>query len=317
MANERRPTLRNRIGYLVLLASERVFMAMRWHVGRAVARRISDLVYLLDRPQRKAEMARNIKDTFPHLTGRQVRDIVRGAYCFLAESTVDARHFHELVIKGRCTDVLEVEGGDELRNPARKVGIIFVTGHFGCWEVLGLAGASLGYPLTSVARTMRNPLIDRHMRRLREAAGEIVVPKRGAMLQALRVLKAGGNLAFLVDQDARRDGIFVDFLGKPASTTSSPARLAYATGAPIAFVYARRLGQQNRFRIVVADVIWPRRDAGEAQEVLRMTQRMSHDLEEVVRKWPTGWMWMHRRWKTYPGKYRRRRQAGTPGESLP
>jgi KDO2-lipid IV(A) lauroyltransferase len=137
------------------------------------------------------------------------------------------------------------------------------------------------------------------------------------MLQALRALRAGRNLAFLIDQDARRDGIFVDFLGKPASTTASPARLAYATGAPIAFMYARRLGRQSRFQIVIADVIWPRQDAEETGEVFRMTQRMSRDLEEVVTKWPTEWMWMHRRWKTYPGKYRAGRQTGARGENSP
>jgi len=307
LARERKPTLGNWLGYWTLVASESLFLSMPWHVGRAVGRRISDVVYLLDRRERKAQMYRNIARVFPHLTGREVRDVARGSYRYLGESTVDARHFHRLAAQGRAQEIIEIEGMELLEDPERKVGVVFVTGHFGAWEVMGIASALLGYPVLNVARRMRNPLIDRHIRSLREAAGETIVLKRGAMYQALRALKAGQNLGFLIDQDARRDGIFVDFLGKAACTTPSPARLAVKTGAPVAFAYARRIGEQNRFRIVIGDVVWPRPGADEREEVYRITQRVTRDLGQVVMRWPTEWMWMHRRWKTRPGKYRPRR----------
>jgi len=290
LAHERKPTLANWLGYWTLLASERLFLCMPWHVGRAVARRIGDAVFLLDRPGRKAQMYRNIKLAFPELTGRQVRELARESYRFLGESLVDARHFHRLAIQGRWEEILEVQGVELLHDPRRRVGVVFVTGHFGCWEVMGLAGAHLGYPVTSVARRMRNPLIDLHMRQMRGALGEEILVKKGAMFQAFRALKAGRNLAFLIDQDARRHGIFVEFMGRPASTTPSPARLALKTGAPVAFAYARRIPGQNRFRIVIKDVVRARQGADPEAEVYRITQRITRDLEEL-------------------GKYHVRRQA--------
>jgi KDO2-lipid IV(A) lauroyltransferase len=118
------------------------------------------------------------------------------------------------------------------------------------------------------------------------------------------LLKRGQNVGLLVDQDARKTGVFVDFFGRPASTTPTPARLAIYTGAPIAFVYARQVGRASRFRIVLADLIEPQQQGDPDAEVRRITQRLTSDLEREIRNAPEEWLWLHHRWKTYPGKYR-------------
>jgi KDO2-lipid IV(A) lauroyltransferase len=185
--------------------------------------------------------------------------------------------------------------------------VVFVTGHFGCWEVLGLSASALGLPVWTLGRMFDNVFAQRYVQQLREAAGQRMLPKEGVFRHMVRLVQNRRNVALLIDQDVRRHGIFVDFFGRPASTTPAAARIAVRTGAPVAFVYARRIPGRNRFRVVIADVVWPRRDSARSAEVKRITQRVTGDLEEVVRRWPEEWLWLHRRWETYPGKYRRRR----------
>jgi hypothetical protein len=80
-----------------------------------------------------------------------------------------------------------------------------------------------------------------------------------------------------------------------------------ATGAPVAFVYARWDEHPKRFKIEITDLIRPRQHQEEDEQILPVTQRPTHDLERLIRKFPQDCLWMHRRWKTYPGKYQRGR----------
>jgi len=276
-----------------------------WPAARRLARALGDAVRAFDRPARKRRMFRDIHDAFPDFAPHQVRAVIRDAYRSLMVSVVDTLHFHRVNARGGGRALIDFLGTEPLQDPSRRTGVIFVTAHIGCWEVLGEAGTCLGYPVMSVARPLDNPLLDDYVREIRESAGQEIIPKDGALRHALSGLRSGRNLAFLIDQDARRKGVFVDFMGKPASTHVSVARLAISTGAPVAFVYCRRIEGQDRFAAVITDVIRPRPDAGRDEEVLRITQQLTRDLEDVVRRWPGDWLWMHDRWKTYPGKYER------------
>ena len=119
---------------------------------------------------------------------------------------------------------------------------------------------------------------------------------KDSMRIAVAKLKRGRNLALLIDQHARQDGIFVRFLGKPASTHTSAARLAMYTGARIAFVYARRIEGQNCFHFAVKDAILPDLTAQKGPEVFRIAQRLPRDLEDVVRWWPAERLWLQPGW---------------------
>ncbi|MHC5034914.1 MAG: lysophospholipid acyltransferase family protein, partial [Planctomycetota bacterium] len=126
---------------------------------------------------------------------------------------------------------------------------------------------------------------------------------RGALRHIIRLLRRGESVGFLIDQDVRRDGIFVDFFGKPASTTPMPAKLAIRTGAPLVFVYARRVAGKNRFRLVLQEIFLPRHEDPAEVEIRNLTQQITSELEGTIRQAPEEWLWLHRRWKTYPGKY--------------
>jgi len=289
--------------YLIARTLEAAFLLFPRSWGRRIALRIGGVLWVLDRPSRKQRMARDIRDAFPELDDSQVNALIKENYRFMTASVLDSLHFLRLAKSGAQDEMIEVQGAEKVEGISKDTGIIFVSGHFGYWELLGSASTAIGYPVASLARPMGNPLLQLYVRALRESTGQRILEKRGSMMRAIRALKGGENLAFLIDQDARRHGVLVDLLGKPASTITSVACISIYTGAPVLFAYARRIADLDRFQIVFKDVIHPTKGANRREEVLRITQRFTKDLEELVRKWPGEWLWLHDRWKTYPGKY--------------
>lgn len=291
------------VEYVVLRYVEGLVRALPWRTARSMAGLIGDFIRLVDRSERKTNAAKNLKQAFPGMSEKEVRGVIRAVYRHLPRCVVDAVNFIRISGGGMEADYLEVDGLERLPPQNGETGVIFVTGHFGPWELLGTAASYIGRPVYSLARPLDNPLLRRYVRQLREATGQSILTKKGSMKKVLKLLRGGENIGFLIDQDARHRGVFVDFFGKPASTVTSPARLALRTGAPVAFVYALPLKGGDRFCVTLADLVWPRPDADPREEVYRITQRLTSDLERLIRRHPSQWLWLHRRWRTYPGKY--------------
>ncbi|MEQ8768282.1 MAG: lysophospholipid acyltransferase family protein, partial [Planctomycetota bacterium] len=172
----------------------------------------------------------------------------------------------------------------------RRTGAVFVTGHLGNWELLGATTALYGLPLHSIARVLDNPLVGDFVIREREQFGQKIIDKRNSWSTLSGFLGEGKYLGYLVDQDARRRGAFVEFFGILASTTRAPALLAVQHGAPIVCGCAVR--EDGCFRIRLAEPIWPNRAAKDRQaEVRRLTQAYTKVLEGWVREFPEQWMW--------------------------
>jgi KDO2-lipid IV(A) lauroyltransferase len=177
-------------------------------------------------------------------------------------------------------------------------GAVLVTGHFGSWELMGCALVRLGYPLAFVVGVQRNRLVQGLMNRLRGECG-IPVIEPTSLLETTRALRQNRFIAMLSDQDAGGHGVFVDFLGEPASTHAGAARLAFLTGAPVITGFIIRTGV-TRHRIVIEEPIHIDRSLERDESVLRVTQAYTRTIEAYVRRHPDHWLWAHRRWKTGP-----------------
>jgi lauroyl/myristoyl acyltransferase len=184
---------------------------------------------------------------------------------------------------------------------ARGKGIIFVTLHYGEWELLGLATALLGFPLTIVTEQLRNPHVTRIFERLRGSAGSRIILQRNAVTKLFKALKRGEYVALLIDLNAlpSRGGIWLDFFGKPVFSYSAAAALALHTGAALVGVASYPL-PDGRFRIVYGPEI-PHASTGNDEADLRVTsQDCLRYCEEVIRQRPEYWLWIYRRWKFRP-----------------
>jgi Kdo2-lipid IVA lauroyltransferase/acyltransferase len=205
----------------------------------------------------------------------------------------------------RLVDVVGREHVDAAMALGR--GVVLASGHIGNWEVHGLVHGWVFGPIGVVARPIDDPALDARLVAFRSSGGNTVVYKQRALGQVLRMLRAGRSVALLLDQNVAADnGVFVDFFGRPAATTTVAAALAAKTGCAIVPSYPRLL-PDGRYRLTYEPAIsWDpttSRDRG----IFRITQRIAHRLEQWVRESPEQWLWMHRRWKTQP----------RPGEATP
>jgi KDO2-lipid IV(A) lauroyltransferase len=174
-------------------------------------------------------------------------------------------------------------------------GGIIVTGHLGNWEAAGAFLAASGIPLAAVVKRQSNALADRYLKTLRRRIGFESIYMRDATSCMPEALRSGLAVALAADQDARGRGIFVSFLGRPASTFRGPVRLALAEGVPLFFIAMVREGRAYRFILepIPAPPLGPDAEA-------EFTRRWMARLEHWVRRYPEQYWWFHRRWKTVP-----------------
>jgi len=184
---------------------------------------------------------------------------------------------------------------------ARGKGIIFVTFHFGEWEMLGVATALFGFPMTIVMEQLRNPHLTQIFERLRGHGVNHIILQRFAMTKLLKTLKRGGAIALLIDLNAvpSRGGIWLDFFGKPVFGFSGAAALARHTGAAIITAVGHPL-PDGRVRAVYGSEISCAATGDEEADLRVTSQQCLRYCEELIRREPERWLWFYRRWKFRP-----------------
>jgi KDO2-lipid IV(A) lauroyltransferase len=250
--------------------------------------------------------ARNLAVAFPLRTAAERRVIARAAFAHFGRLLFELLKFSTLSREQMLARV-EIEGEERSRLAyAHGKGVLFVTGHFGFWELQAMIHALKVEPVTIVARALDNPRLNRLLENIRQRTGNTVIYRRGTIRRVMRTLEARHGVAVLIDQHIMsRDAIYVDFFERPAATTSAVAALALRTGAPVVPVFALPLAG-GRYRLIYEHPIEPPR--GDSADAIReFTQRCTDVLEMYVRRHPELWLWMHRRW----------REESPPAEHVP
>jgi len=175
-------------------------------------------------------------------------------------------------------------------------GCIFVTPHLGNWELLPYVSSLIGIPLAIVIRPLDNPYLERAILSGRIGSGHLMIPKMNAMFSLERMLRKGKSVAMLPDQSNSK-GLRVKFFGTSATVTPVPALLAVRHRRPVIVVAACRTKDPYYFEGFVSDPIWPEPDADDHFEIMRITTEINLKMEEIIRKFPEQYLWMHNRWK--------------------
>jgi KDO2-lipid IV(A) lauroyltransferase len=295
--------------YLAIRLVVCVAQALTVRQSYALADRIASLLYRVDARHRRVAME-NLRLAFGDRYTEDARDrIVRGVYQHFCRMLMEMLHIPRKLDLRTWRDWIRLVGHEPVLDRLLRGGpVILLTGHFGNWEMAGYVFGVMGFPSHSVARVLDNPYLDRFLRRFRERTGQRLIAKKGGYDEMLEVLRSGGILSFLADQDAGERGLFVDYFGRPASTHKAIALLAIEYNAPVVVGYARRLGDGFRYEVGCGDVIDPSDWAPQPDPVRYITQRYTTALERIVHDSPEQYLWLHRRWKHQP-KARTRRAA--------
>ena len=267
-----------------------------------LARLAAWIAYHLDGRHRKVGHE-NLRMAFGDRLTEAERDrIVRGVYLHFGRMIMELLHtprrLHLTNWRDRVVLVGHVPIMDQLITGDRPM--IFLSGHYGNWELAGYIFGLFGFPTASIARTLDNPYLDRYLRRFRQRTGQALIPKSGGFDQMVEVLRARGILSFLADQDAGRRGVFVEFFGRPASTHKAIALLALEYNAPMLVLGVMRTGGPLEYTSFTEDVIMPEDYQGRPDAVRQITQRFTSALERLVHAHPEQYFWLHRRWKHQP-----------------
>jgi len=286
--------------YFVVRLGIAVAQAMSFRAGVRMAELIGAILFHCDGRHRKIAIE-NLRHAFgDSMSEAERRRLAKASFQHIVAVGVEMAHMHRIVTRRNWRRYIDVVHPEHAREAAaRGRGVIFVTGHLGNWEVCGQAISLLGFPLRVVMRPMDNPLLDEIINRFRRTRQK-PIPKDGALRTLVRTLREGQYLAIVADQDARDDGVFVNFFGRPASTVKSVAALSLRMGSPIVTGYTVRPGDDFRFTLFVDEPLYPEATADHDEDIRRLTQQFTVRIESYVRKFPHRWLWMHRRWKTRP-----------------
>ncbi len=253
------------------------------------------LGYHLDARHRRITLE-NLAATFPERSVQERTRIAREVFAHFGRKLVELLWFTGLP-PDRQLALVEFAGVEHIEAAQRAgKGTLIVTGHFGFWELHALAhGLRLG-PMAVVARALDNSLLDRMLIDLRSSTGNIVIDRKGGLRRIMRALHANQAVAVLIDQHIlTADAVKVDFLGRPAATTSAVAVLAMRTGAAVIPSFSLPL-DHGRYRLIYERPLAVP-SADDPDGVRDLTQRCTKVLEKYVRAHPERWLWMHRRWR--------------------
>ncbi len=292
--------MRQRLEYALAWLVIRTLGALPRPLARAKAIGLAGIVYLLHSRLRRTGM-RNLSLAFPAMSPHDRGKILRGEFVSLGRQLAEVCHFPKYT-RENVSKVVVYDGFENLeRASAEGKGVLFLTAHFGGWELSAFAHSLYGHPLQVVARGMDNLYLDRMVRRYRTMHGNTVIDKDDSGRALFSALRKGQTVGILMDTNITPpQGVFVDFFGIPASTASGLARMALRTDAaviPTFTIWDRAL---RKYRLRFDPPVKLIRSADNDADVVANTALFTKIIENYVRQYPDQWLWVHRRWKTRP-----------------
>ena len=268
--------------------------------ARFVGAAFAAIAYRLRTPLRKAAQT-NLQIAFPELGEKKrdeiIRRMVRQVGWMAAEFSQLPKYSRENI-----ENIVVIDGFENFDAAKRRgKGVLFLTGHMSAWELSSFAHALYGYPLHFLVRPVSNRRVDALVNRYRCLSGNRPIDKNKSARAILKVLGEAGTVGILMDHNTSLDeGVFVNFFGVPASTSSGLARLALRTDAAVVPGFLLWDASRRKYRLRFEPAVALSRTGHEEADVRENTQRFTRVIEDFIREHPDQWLWVHKRWKTRP-----------------
>jgi len=292
--------LRYRLEYLGL----RFLIGMVRLLPLDVAATISGKAWRVIAPfnRRHKRALSNLAIAFPEKSLEERERIARAAWENLGRVMVETMNI-DRILKEPAR--LHVTNGHWIGRYKDKMGpALIVTMHMGNWEIGMWPVMLAGVRPAGVYRQVKNPYVDRYLRRQRQALypgglfGRGRAPTNDETHKTARLImdyvRQGGRLGFISDlYDAQ--GIAVPFFGYPAKSMPIAAMIARRVGARIWIGRCIRIGNRACFDVNVNELRIPR-TANQAEDIRSITAAIQRHFETWIRETPEQFMWSNRRW---------------------
>jgi KDO2-lipid IV(A) lauroyltransferase len=295
-----RPTFRQVLEFVLAWAFIHALRILPRRLSRAAGVGIAAIAYIVLGRLRRAGL-RNLELAFPGMPAGERERILRFEYRNLGWLLAEFCQMssYTAAFAGRF---IRYEGLEHFLSARdRGKGVLVLTGHLGAWELSSFYHSLAGYPMGMVIRRLDNPLVDHMVNRIRCQHGNRVLHKDDFARGLLAAMRAGDTVGILMDTNMTPpQGLFVPFFGVPACTASGLARVALKTRAAV--VPGFLLWEESERQYVLH--FYPElslASTGDAEaDAAENTARFTAVIEDVIRQYPSQWLWMHRRWKTRP-----------------
>jgi KDO2-lipid IV(A) lauroyltransferase len=269
-------------------------------LARAVGAGVAKMLYAA-RPKLGRAGLFNLKLAFPDWSDAQRRETLRRLVRHIGWMAGEFSQFPRYT-RERIEQIVIREGYEHFAAAqARGKGVIFLTGHMSAWELAPFAQARYGDPLHFLVRPIENSRVDALVLRYRMLSGNQPIDKNQSARAMLRILREGGTVGILMDQNTLlEEGVFVDFFGTRACTSSGLARLALRTDCAVVPGYVFWDEALRKYRLHFEPAVKIARTADEEADVRENTARFTKVVEDYARRYPDQWLWVHKRWKTRP-----------------
>lgn len=252
---------------------------------------------------RRGVVRDNLRQAFPEQSPEQLREIARGMWEHLLLMVIEIAHSERVIRKTTWRRHLRIHGMEravrELWADRPKV---ILSGHFGNFEMSAFVFGLFGFRIYSVARELDNPFLDRFVTRFREARGQVILPKKGSAPDVALVLENNGVIGLLGDQAAGPRGCWIDFFGRPASVHKAIGVFSLSSSAPMLVCSATRRRRLFDYDLRLEGVADPAAGGPEVSDLRAISQWYTALLEKAIRRAPSQYWWVHRRWRGEPAK---------------
>jgi KDO2-lipid IV(A) lauroyltransferase len=292
--------MRERIEFGLVWLLVKLMGLLPRRLARDVGAGIGWLAYTAT-PRLRRVGLRNLALAFPEKPEAERKAILRGMYRQLGWQLAEFCHMAGYTLE-RANRFIRYEGLENyLAAKQRGQGVLVLTGHLGAWEMSSFYHSLAAYPMGMVIRRLDNPWVNRLVNDIRTRHGNRVLPKDDFARGLIAGMRAGETVGVLMDTNMTPpQGVFVDFFGNAACTASGVARVALRTGAAVLPGFLVWEPAERKYVLHFLPEL-QLMDTGDAErDATANTQMFTTALENVIRRYPEQWLWVHRRWKTRP-----------------
>ena len=277
------------IMYLLLRAIKKYLSGISPKHRKILSQKIAGFIYH-NLSIRKNMARNNIQNVFPDKSKLWVESILSSCIQFFTHNFIQF-----IAFPNSWENIhYDIIGKDVLDNAIKKMrGVIFLSAHFGPWEMMGVWLARNNYPITGVAYRQKNKGANKFFKKQRELSGAKHIFRKEPLKRMYKILEDREILVLISDQDARKNGVFVDFLGKKASTPKGAAIFHKETNAPMVVGTCIQTGLQ-KYQIEFLSV------NPQNNSIKEITQTYTSIFASYIYNYPIQYFWFHRRWKTSP-----------------
>ncbi|HIC43756.1 MAG TPA: hypothetical protein EYO73_05570 [Sulfurimonas sp.] len=285
------------IGYYLFRFFETVFLALPYALQKGFISFLGHITFFFDFKHKRiiqANLEHTIKDK---ISQEKYETILSHCHKNLIQVVWQVLQSTKTTVQD-LRDIVSFENED-IVNKAKATGkpIIFISAHYGNWELGGTSLSALISPTTTIHKKMNDNYFDDYLMKSRTKFNMNMVEKRGAIKHLIKTLKKGGSISMLIDQSVKQtDGIIIDFLGQKATQTAAPAFLARKFDAIIIPLLINNAPNKERTITFYEPIITAKTD-NEEQDILNSAQAQADFLSNAILQYPEPWFWCHKRFK--------------------